>query len=62
MPSGFIELVIEKQKSFQRAIFSHKFVGSPHVAHLRHYPEDYTKIVKDFIQHLQLNKKENNRV
>ena len=42
--------VMEAQRrSGRREVHSYEFAKSGHVAHYKHYPEQYTQLVKEFM-------------
>jgi hypothetical protein len=44
-----------KQKNRGVNVMSHRFNGSGHVNHFRMYPEEYSKLILNFIVNIQNN-------
>jgi hypothetical protein len=51
MPAVFVERVVRAQEAMgQRTVRSHNFVTSDHVAHMKAFPEVYSKQVEEFLK------------
>jgi len=55
---SFVEETIERQREAGVSVSSHCFQGSPHVAHLLKYREEYKKEVALFVESLMAGKEQ----
>ena len=50
IPWRYIDYIAEYHIKQGRSVIRHKFADSGHVAHLKKHPEQYKKIISDFVK------------